>query len=94
MQQSPAGRPFEQHIVTGVGIERRVQIDQVNRRLAYLPAKNRQVVAAIQMFAHGQVVSPGARGPQHVGGMVTETLTGAPLRLNTVKFLEPAPTTP
>ena len=69
---------LEQHAAVSVGTERRVQIDQINRRLADLPAQNRQVVAAIQMVAHGRVVSLGASGPQHVRGMVPETLTPAP----------------
>jgi hypothetical protein len=38
------------------------------------------------MVAHRRGVSLFATGPQHVPGMVTETLTRAPFRLNTLKL--------
>jgi hypothetical protein len=49
-----AARAFKQHVIAGVGIERRVQIDQVNALIADAVAQNLQVVAVIQMIGHAR----------------------------------------
>src|SRR5665647_1344915 len=40
---------LEQHVVGGVGVERRVQVDQVNTGDRDMPAENLQVVAEIEL---------------------------------------------
>jgi hypothetical protein len=46
------------------------------------------------MVAHGRVVSLGASGPQHVRGLVTETLTRAPLAPQHLKIPGTRPRNP
>ena len=54
-------RPFEQHVVARVRIERRVQIDQVNRRILDTVAQHRKIIAIIQMICHLAPLPPAAR---------------------------------
>jgi hypothetical protein len=80
LQQSRAGRPLEQHVAAGSGMERWVQIDQVNKGIANLLAQNRQVVAVMQMVAHRRVVPLVSTGPRHARGRVAKSLTRATVR--------------
>jgi hypothetical protein len=42
--------PFQEHVVIGVGVERRVEVNQINAGIRDVLAKNAQVVAKIELI--------------------------------------------
>ena len=39
---------LEEHVVSGVGVEGRVEVDEVNARVRHLPAQDVEVVAKVE----------------------------------------------
>ena len=52
------GRSLEQDIIRRVGIERRVEVDQVNAVISDAVAQHAQVIAAIQMIHARPLIAP------------------------------------
>ena len=48
---SPLGR-LEQHVVAGVGVERRVEVDEIDALVAMLVAEHLEIVAVVELVRH------------------------------------------
>jgi len=46
--------PLEQHVVAGVRVGRRVEVDEVDRRACDAVAQERQIVAVVEVVGHGR----------------------------------------
>jgi hypothetical protein len=55
----------EEHVVGGVAVERRVEVDEVDRLVRHVTAQNVEVVAAVEDVAH---VAHGVRLPSATDG--------------------------
>ena len=69
-------RPLpEQHIVGGVGVEGRVEVDKVNRLVGHMLPQHRQVVPVVERVGHQPLPSPAPAGRGNLQATPAQDLT-------------------
>jgi len=52
---------WEKHVVILIGLEWRIEVDEIHRAVRDVPPKHVQVIAIVQLVEHGPECAPGAR---------------------------------